>query len=146
MVKFLKKLLDGHPLQAWIFGPTHSTRIQFFRYFFVGGSSAVVDFCVYITLLHFGVHYLLAQMGAYCVGFVWNYVFSILWVFQSSKKFVKEITITFIITAFGLLWTELLLFGMVDFVGLGEIVAKLIATAIVLFWNFGARKMWVFRK
>ncbi|MDD4628701.1 MAG: GtrA family protein [Candidatus Peribacteraceae bacterium] len=146
ILKFISGLLDGHPLKRWIFGSTHSTRIQFFRYFFVGGSSAVVDFCVYVTLLHFGVHYLLAQFCAYCVGFVWNYVFSILWVFQTSKQFAREIAATFIITMFGLLWTELLLYGMVDFLAVGEIMAKLIATAIVLFWNFGARKVFVFRK
>ena len=146
MLKSFSRFLDGNPLKRWIFGSTRSTRIQFFRYFFVGGSSAVVDFCVYVTLLHFGIHYLLAQFVAYCIGFVWNYLFSILWVFQTSKQFAREIIATFIITMFGLLWTELLLFGMVDFFGVGEIVAKIIATAIVLFWNFGARKVFVFRK
>ncbi|MDD5751761.1 MAG: GtrA family protein [Candidatus Peribacteraceae bacterium] len=138
--------LDGHPLRHWVLGPARGTRVQFFRYFFVGGSSAVVDFIVYLLCLSLGVHYLLAQLIAYCVGFAWNYTFSILWVFESSRKFMREISLTFVITMFGLLWTELLLFGMVDFLGFGEIVAKIIATAIVLFWNFGARKVWVFRK
>lgn len=142
----IRAFFRGHRFEHWVFGTAHGLKIQFFRYFFVGGTSAVVDFVTYVLLLSFGMHYLLAQFFAYCVGFSWNYTFSILWVFESSKKFMREITITFIITMFGLLWTELLLFGMVDWIGIGAIVAKIIATAIVLFWNFGARKVWVFRK
>ncbi|MDD5623346.1 MAG: GtrA family protein [Candidatus Peribacteraceae bacterium] len=142
----IRSFFRGFRYEHWVFGPARGTRIQFFRYFFVGGSSAVVDFCVYVTLLSLDTHYLLAQLGAYCIGFIWNYLFSILWVFESSKNFVREVAATFVITMLGLLWTELLLYGMVDFFDLGEITAKIIATAIVLFWNFGARKVFVFRK
>jgi putative flippase GtrA len=137
---------DGNPLRPWVIGKTHSTRIQFFRYFFVGGSSAVVDFITYVIFLQLGTHYLLAQLFAYCVGFIWNYTFAILWVFQMTGRVVREVVVVFIITLLGLLWTELLLYMFVDFVGIGEIVGKIIATAIVLFWNFGARKVWVYRK
>jgi hypothetical protein len=58
---------------------------------------------------------------------------------------VREITAVFIITMFGLLWTELLLYLFIDTFLLGEVKAKVIATIIVLFWNFGARRLIVYR-
>jgi len=130
----------------WIFGPARSTKVQFFRYFWVGGISTVVDFAVFIFCVRvLGIHYLVAQFFAYCVGFVTNYILSILWVFQKTNQLVREITVVFIITMFGLLWTELLLYLFVDTFFLGEVKAKAIATIIVLFWNFGARRLIVYR-
>ncbi len=130
----------------WIFGPARSTRVQFFRYFWVGGISTVVDFAVFMFCVRFlGIHYLVAQFFAYCTGFVTNYVLSILWVFQKTNQLVREITVVFIITMFGLLWTELLLYLFIDGFHWTEMTAKVCATIIVLFWNFGARRLIVYR-
>ena len=92
-----------------------------------------------------GIHYLVAQFFAYCTGFVTNYVLSILWVFQKTNQLVREITVVFIITMFGLLWTELLLYLFIDGFHWTEMAAKVCATIIVLFWNFGARRLIVYR-
>lgn len=105
----------------------------------------MVDFTVYVIVLKFGVHYLVAKLISYCFGFTWNYLLSILWVFESSRAFRKEISVVFFISLLGLLWTELLLYFFVDTLSLGAIVANIIATFLVLFWNFGARKMWAFK-
>lgn len=130
----------------WFIGPARSLRVQFFRYFWVGGLSTVVDFSVFVFCVRvLGIHYLVAQFIAYCFGFVTNYVFSILWVFAKTDKFFREIMAVFIITLFGLLWTELLLYFFVDGIGWGEVTAKAVATIIVLFWNFGARRFFVYR-
>lgn len=130
----------------WIFGPARSNRVQFFRYFWVGGIATAVDFAVFVFFVReIGVHYLLAQFFAYCSGFVTNYILCILWVFQRTNRFMREITVVFVITMFGLLWTELLLYLFVDKFLLGEVTAKVIATIIVLFWNFGARRLIVYK-
>lgn len=105
-----------------------------------------MDFAVFVFCVKaLGIHYLLAQFFAYCVGFVTNYVLSVLWVFQKTNKIVREITVVFLITMLGLLWTELLLYFFVDVVLLGEVTGKVIATIIVLFWNFGARRLVVYK-
>jgi|GEM_PF-360470 len=130
----------------WIIGPARSTRVQFFRYFWVGGFSTIVDFCVFFFCVHFlDVHYLLAQFFAYCAGFVVNYMLSILWVFQKTKHVVREIATVFVLTMVGLLFTELLLLFFVEKVGWGEGAAKVVTTILVLFWNFGARRFVVYR-
>lgn len=129
-----------------LFGRTRSSHIQFFRYFFVGGSSAVVDLAVFTVLVTtFNLHYAVAAFIGYMLGLAWNHLLSVLWVFQSSKHArSKEIAIVVGIAVGGLLWTWLLLYLMIDVLGIHEVVAKMISQVIVLAWNFGMRKVYVF--
>jgi len=45
----------------------------------------------------------------------------------------------------GLMWTELLLWIAVGFIHMDPIISKMIVLWIVLGWNFGMRKLFVFR-
>ncbi|MFH1670633.1 MAG: GtrA family protein [Patescibacteria group bacterium] len=128
-----------------IFGRAQSVHIQFLRYFFVGGSSAVLDLLVFAILIeYFDIHYLLAAFFSYMVGLLWNYVLCIIWVFESRHHRVLEFTMVFLIALGGLLWTELLMWILVEFANMVPIIAKIIVLWIVLLWNFGMRKVYVF--
>lgn len=128
-----------------VFGRAASGHIQFFRYFFVGGTAAVVDLVVYAALLKLlGVPYLIAAFIGYMIGLAWNHLLCVLWVFESKHSRSKEVTMVVLIAFGGLLWTELILYGLVDGVGSDEIVAKIISQVVVLVWNFGMRKVYVF--
>lgn len=133
-------------MRHFVFGRTGSAHVQFFRYFFVGGSSAVVDLVAFTILVAaFDLHYAVAAFFGYMLGLAWNHLLSVLWVFQASKHHrTKEIFIVFCIAVGGLLWTWLLLFIMIDFWGMHEVGAKAISQVIVLAWNFGMRKIYVF--
>ncbi|TSC59576.1 MAG: GtrA-like protein family [Candidatus Peregrinibacteria bacterium Greene0416_62] len=128
-----------------ILGRAQSSHIQFFRYFFVGGTAAVVDLVVYTTLLKLlGIPYLVAAFIGYMIGLAWNHYLCVLWVFQSKHSRSKEVTMVIAIAIGGLIWTELILYGLVEWGGSDEIVAKIISQILVLLWNFGMRKMYVF--
>lgn len=128
-----------------VFGRADSSHIQFFRYFFVGGTAAVVDLVVYTVLLKLlGVPYLVAAFIGYMIGLAWNHYLCVLWVFESKHRRSKEVTMVVLIAIGGLLWTELILYGLVEWEGSDEIVAKIISQILVLLWNFGMRKMYVF--
>jgi putative flippase GtrA len=128
-----------------VLGRTRHPHIQFVRYFFVGGTSAVVDLIAYTILLKFfGVHYLAAAFFAYMVGLTWNHLLCLLWVFESRHSRLREVTMVFLIALGGLVWTEVILYALVGFMGLGAIVAKVISQGLVLIWNFGMRKAYVF--
>ena len=132
-------------MKHWFFGPVTSPRIQFLRYIFVGGSSAVVNLVVYGILTEmFGVYYLVAAFVGYTFGFLWNYITSILWVFKSRHPRHKELVMVIVITIGGLLWTELLLFMFVELAHIHHFLAMFITLWLVLFWNFGMRKRYVF--
>ncbi|MDA1208689.1 MAG: GtrA family protein [bacterium] len=132
-------------MKHWIFGRVTSRRIEFFRYVFVGASAAVINILAYAIFTEvLGMHYLLAAVIGYCLGFVWNYVVSIVWVFSRKHSRSKEITILAFITLGGLLWTELILYLFVEFADLNHLFALFITLWIVLLWNFGMRKLYVF--
>ena len=132
-------------MKHWFFGPVTSPRIQFFRYVFVGGSAAVVNLVVYGVLTELlGMYYLLAAFIGYTLGFIWNYVTSLLWVFTSRHSRRREVVMVVIITIGGLLWTELILYLFVEFAHLHHFLAMFITLWIVLLWNFGMRKRFVF--
>ena len=133
-------------MKHYLFGKANGTRVQLFRYLFVGGSATVVDIGVYSLFLYaFGAQlYLVYALAAYMVGLLWNHIFSLLWVFDSKHTRVKEITLVLAIALGGLFWTELFLWFGVDFFGFAPLPTKLVVVAIVLAWNFGLRKILVF--
>ena len=120
---------------------------QFLRYLVVGGVAFVVDFGVLVLLTEvLSLHYLTSAAVAFCCGLVINGILSITWVFDTrslgSKK--TEFTIFSVIGVVGLGWNELLMYLGTDVVGLDYRLSKLITVAIVLFWNFGMRKLILF--
>lgn len=123
-----------------------TAHMQFMRYFLVGGTSALVDLIVFTALIRmFDVQYLVAAFFGYMVGLAWNHMISIYWVFESKHSRGKEIFMVFLIACGGLFWTEIILYGLVEYAAFDEIVAKMISQVIVLVWNFGMRKFYVFR-
>lgn len=132
-------------MKHFIFGRTKSIHIQFLRYFFVGGSAAVVDLLVYsLYVTYLDVHYALSAFIAYMCGLSWNYIISIIWVFESKHSRWKEIAMVFFIALGGLLWTWAILFVLIDMTGLDPVISKMISQILVLFWNFSMRKFYVF--
>ncbi len=127
--------------------PTPNGWIQLFRYGFVGGIAFIVDFTVYCLLAWLGLHYLAAGVVAFLVAFAANFCISRVLIFQPGKddSIQKEIILVLIISGIGLLLTELLLFLGVRVLEMDFRVSKIAATIIVLFWNYFARKMFVYK-
>ena len=128
---------------------TDNTFIQFFRYCFVGGLAFLVDYgLLYLLSDKVGLHYLLSASIAFIAGLVVNYLISTFWVFSESKyeDKRKEFAIFAIIGVIGLGLTEGLMWLFTDLAGLHYMLSKLITAALVLLWNFIARKLILFTK
>lgn len=128
---------------------TDNTFIQFFRYCFVGGLAFLVDYgLLYLLSDKFGLHYLLSASIAFIAGLVVNYLISTFWVFSESKyqDKRKEFAIFAIIGVIGLGLTEGLMWLFTDLAGMHYMLSKLITAALVLLWNFIARKVILFTK
>lgn len=124
---------------------TDKTHIQFFRYLFVGGFSAVVDIgSLFLMTDIFHINYLVSAAIAFTFGIISNYFVSTIWIFESKGNKRKEFLIFVLIGIVGLLWNELILWSLVSKIGLFYLTAKIISTGFVLFWNFGMRKKFVF--
>ena len=122
--------------------------MKIIRYFFVGGVAACVDigfFFVFAKIL--GFNYLaIASVGFLIATFV-NYLLSVRLVFDSGVRFPrnKEIALIYVVSAAGLLFNLATLYLMVDLAHTELMLSKIIATATVFFWNYFARKHYVFR-
>ena len=134
----LKKLLGA---------PSANSLIQFIRYVFVGGMAFVVDYGGLFLLAHFaGLHYLLAASLSYLLGMVCNYLISVNWVFhfRRESQWQREFVIFFMIGIAGLILNGFAISLLVEVLGLAYLLAKLVAAAFILFFNFGARKVLLF--
>ena len=125
---------------------------QFLRYLVTGGLAFIVDFGLFALCLYvFDWHYLLANLVGLVAGLVLNYAMSVVWVFTACKRTLeKQKAAEFVLFALvgiaGVGINQLLMYLMVDGMALNEMLSKIIAAALVLMWNFGARKLLLFKK
>ncbi len=140
--------------------PTRNNFIQFFRYMIVGGIATVADWA-----LLFLFEYLISQLSeaesvqtaakyvaaviGFGAGLVVNFVLTRAFVFNGqtarAKNTVGEFAGHLTVGAVGLGLTELFLwFG--DLLSVHFMLAKVVATVIVFFWNYLARKFFVYKK
>lgn len=136
-------------LKALFFKPSTNSYIQVFRYLFVGGVAFVVDggsLWLFESLLNF--HYLIATAIAFIFGLITNFCLAKTFVFNAEKaKFnvVTEFISYGLIGLVGLLLTMGLMFIGVDIFSLPVMITKCFAVIIVLFWNYGARKIIIYK-
>lgn len=128
---------------------TDSFLVQCMRFGIVGAVATVADWVSYILLtraLH--VYYLYAQAAGYGIGITVSFALSIKWVFASRT--LGHRALDFVVFAavgvVGLGLTELLIWFFHGVVGLHDLLGKAIATVLVFFWNFGARRYLLFTR
>ncbi|MCI7292069.1 MAG: GtrA family protein [Methanobrevibacter woesei] len=123
---------------------TDNIFLQMFRYLFVGTASFLIDFFIYIGLIEiFNVNYLISAAIAFAISVMANYYLSTSWVFNQSniENRVIEFNLFILISIMGLVFTEILLFIFIDWLSVGYIISKIIASILVMFWNFSARRV-----
>jgi len=130
---------------------------EFFRYILVGGLAFIVDFGVlYLskTLLfphmgHTGI--LLAAALGFTAGLIFNYIFSLLFVFKqidenAKRRKIRSFILFVIIGIIGLLITELCMYAGVYLFGQKwYLIVKIFTAGIVLMWNYLGRKIFIFK-
>lgn len=125
---------------------TKNLLLQMFKFLLVGGLAFVID---YVTLIIckevFHINVLISAAIAFIVSVIINYILSVKWVFDVDKNKSKEKNfITFIIfSIIGLGLTELIMWFGVDILKISYLIVKIIATAIVMVFNFVTRKLFL---
>lgn len=132
--------------------PSRSSLLgQAWRYTITGGIAFIVDFGLFALFLYqFHLYYLLANLIGLVGGLVVNYLISTGWVFTACHRTLDknrgmEFLIFSVIGVLGVAFNEGLMFLMVGAFGWNKMFSKMVAAAIVLLWNFGARKALLFR-
>lgn len=135
-------------LKTLLTEPSANPFIQFLRYVFVGGISFLVDAGVLWLFARAGMHYLLAACFGFIAGLCCNFLLSRALVFRAQTPRVGRALEFFgyaLIGLIGLGLTEALLYFFTEIVHFHYMLSKVVASAVVLFWNFLARKLLLYR-
>lgn len=119
------------------------------RYFFVGGSSAIVDFSIFfLAVKGFGFPWFPVALFSFVVATATNYFLSIRFVFKSRVRFRRreEIALVFLVSALAMAVNQSLLWVAIDVLVLNLLASKVIATGAVFLFNFGCRHYFIFRQ
>ena len=144
---------------------------RFLKFSVVGTLGAVIDFgTLNLLILVFGFSKVLANTCSFTVAVFSNFVWNRLWTFPESRDrpIVPQLGQFFLVNIGGLLLNQAIFLSLDAWV-LGEAgalaaptatlalniglahyklaynLSKAVATIIVLFWNFGANRLWTFR-
>ena len=135
--------------------------IQFIKFGFVGGLCFLIDFGLYTLSNYIGIPYLISGIIGFSISVIVNYILSMGFVFEGRDDISKEREfITFVVLSIiGLGLNELLLYLCVDqlytksawlsgIMGqrVAEMAAKIIATIVVMIYNFVTRKILLEKK
>lgn len=141
------KLLKKFDIKGLLLAPTHNKYLQFFRCMLAGGIATVADWFSLILLTEIGMFYITSAVFAYAVGFVVNYLLSKFFVFNGSNArtgLVLEFLGYLIIGAVGMGLTVGIMYILTSLAHFHYFSSKLIATTIVFFWNYVARKKFLY--
>lgn len=141
MEEFLLKIIRKLPIK--ITKEKEKLLIQILRFGVVGGLAFIIDYAVLITCKEiFNINVLVSAAIAFTVSVIVNYILSVIWVFdvdkEKSKK--KNFIIFIIFSVIGLGLTELIMWIGTDIMYINYLIVKIIATAIVMVFNFITRK------
>ena len=141
---FINKMLKVFHIK--VSEKTENLFVQIFKFVIVGGIATIIDWIIYYLLYNFmHMNPLLANILSFSVSVIYNYIASVKWVFDvnKDKNKVKMLVEFLIFSIIGLLLTELLLWIGINKLNMNAMLVKIIATAIVMVFNFITRKIFL---
>ena len=119
---------------------------QFIKFAVVGASGTVIDWVLYFLFTRsLGIYYLIAKIISFVIAALNNYIWNRVWTFKSKeKKVIGEFIKFFVVSIVGLGLNTLIMYLTVGLLGWKDFYALVLATAIVMIWNFFANKFHIF--
>ena len=122
---------------------------QIIKFGFVGRTAFVIDAGLLFLLTEFcGIHYLISGMISFTASVIYNYILSVKWVFDAKKDANKtqEFIVFIVLSVIGLGINQLFMWLFVDMMHIYYMLSKIIATVIVMVYNFITRKIFLEKK
>jgi putative flippase GtrA len=114
------------------------------KYGVVGVSNVTIDFAIYAFLVGLGVWYPLAKVVSLVIATANGYTFNRLWTFRAgghrADVLVRYVTVQALCLAANLTLLALL----IEWAGLGKVVAQAVALPVVALASFLAQRLWTF--
>ena len=121
---------------------------QFISFGLVGVLNTVISLIIYYVLIYFGCNYILANFFGFVGGVLNSYFWNSRYVFKekkenNNKKAFVKVTISYGIS-FGI--STILMYVMVDMLGISKYLAPLIRLVVTVPINFVLNKKWAFKE
>ena len=134
--------------------PQNKEATRFARFLTVGAVGTVLDFSILTVLKLAGLPTLFANSISFTAGLLNNFTWNRLWTFGDSVKvdWRRQLAQFTLVSLVGLALNNLIVLSLEGLFGamLGSsqwayLPAKVIATGMVVFWNYFANRMWTFK-
>ncbi len=140
--KFVKKVMNLFHMK--LDKKTENLLIQIFKFIIVGGIATLIDFIllfVFKEIVHLQV--IISNTLSFCISLIYNYIASVRWVFDVNrdKDPKKNFLIFLIFSIIGLAINDFIMYLLIN--KLSTFISKIIATAIVMVFNFITRKIFL---
>lgn len=119
---------------------------QIVRYIMTGGMTTGINYIIYIGLMALSVTYLMANTIAWLGAVTFAYFANREVVFHSKGDRKQEFLQFFSLRAATLVIENLLLLLLVDFIGAGSLVSKILVSVITVVLNYFACKYSIFKQ
>jgi putative flippase GtrA len=126
----------------------NETLRQFFKFCIVGVFNTIIDYGVYLFFSRVILFYFLyANIVSVLVAMTFSFFVNKYWTFENKeKKMASQYLKFFLIAIVYFAIYNSIFFVCVFYLGIFDLLSKLIAIAVGLFWNFFANKYWTFKK
>ncbi|MBM6819042.1 GtrA family protein [Clostridium saudiense] len=120
---------------------------KFIKFGLVGVLNTLINWIIFAVLNFVGVYYIIANVIAYVIATINSYIWNSRWVFKYKGEDKKETTTKFILlNLVGIALNTMILYLLVDLIGLNKLIALVITTVIVMVINYIVNKIWVFKE
>lgn len=118
---------------------------QLFKFGVVGGSAFLIDYFLLLFLTEvINIDWFYSSIISFSVSLLFNYILSIKWVFDVDKKQTPvEIIVFVVLSVIGLGINQACMVLFTDYLAIDYRISKIIATFIVMIWNFITRKVFL---
>ena len=119
---------------------------QFIKFGLVGVSNTLISLGTYYLLYFLGINYLIANTVGFIVSVLNSYYWNNKYVFKKTQNgHLKPLIKTFLSYGSTFLLSTFLLFVMVQWLGISEVLAPIISLVITIPLNFLMNKFWAFK-
>jgi putative flippase GtrA len=126
-------------------GDRHLRDPQLQRYFVMAVAIVGAEYASYLAMLWVGLHYLIAVVLSMAIAIILNWHFSRAFVFKNRRHSpAKEFTLVLAVSLVGVALQLIVSFVLVSLLSMPAVFVKLVAIVVTFFWNYWARKKYIF--
>lgn len=119
---------------------------QLLKFGVVGGIAFLIDYGIlFLCTDILNIHYLISSTISFTISVIFNYVASVVWVFEinEEKSKLNNFILFIVFSVIGLVINQIIMWLGVDNMNIHYLIVKIIATFIVMIFNFITRKIFL---